>query len=1194
MATSGSFTIGGTSPDYSTIQAWGDSPTGDLTGIYDGLIRAGTYVENIQIDHAHATTSAFYMRLGPDTGAHHGGRPGAGVDVIGGTTLNDHIFNISVDFTRVKGINAGKMLGQSSESFRIAADGVYIEECIGLGGTTYDSDFCNLVCPANSTVRIANNLIIGMSRAAVIIQASNSSGLTLYCYNNTAIYCGLPENDDDLTGFGSENTAPASARTLVLKNNYCHATNTNRTVTCYAKIASDSWGASVDNASSDGTAPGTSPLTSVALTSFQQPPINETIGENTGDDYSGTTEACTLNKDLATTNKTDALVLRHNGTETPDQIQSVLYRCDMTNFPAATRVYFAGVQFELAAADNGPAGTAFLSNRNWVESEATWNLYSTGNSWASVGSLGAADLLAGSNGNLIADPDSGSYAGEAYRTSSVTASDKWTFSCHQLNQWVEAAIQGTGGSPKGVNWLDLVIHRDGGSVDANFTMDSPEDADGNKPFVQVIYETADTILDLHPTSASVLDGVGTDLSADGDFAITTDLTGATRIDTSWDIGALQLLSEGTFTIGGTLPDYATPQAWADSPQANLTGIYKGLMRAGVYAPVDIDIGASGYTTGSTAYMHLTADIGADHLGVFGDGAIIEGDGTLQANVVLQDDWTRVTNIESRRPSGKSAECFYVAGDEGRIERCLIYDANNYQSDGIYIDPPDNSTFYFSQNVIAFIGRKGVFIQGAAVGVGLTVYGYNNTWIYGGGQASVEGAEAGYEAEGAPTTARTHHLINNYIHVEAGIHTNVCFVKDAADSWGTSKNNASSDGTAPGTSPQTSAAIGSQFTQMFIQDLCGENSGDDVSATTEACTLDKNNTTTNVTNELEFEFRGDESPTLVQNPLIRFNLVNAATVNLLVSARIILNKKSGTGTNLTGAMYQMARNWVEAQATWNLYSTGNSWGTAGAINASDVLANGETEAADPSAQGSNSRCYPVAADPALTNGDDIPLSCSKLSSWVQAVIAGAGPSPKGSDWLDVGFYCQNGNWDIPNAFDSAEGSDGNRPKLEIFYDTSGSPADLTPIATGVLDSNGVDVGADVNYAIGDVDIAGIVRDDWAIGAYTMGALVADGFDIGDSATEALIVKPSVADGVDIGDTGTMIATYVPAGAEGVDLGDSAVAVVIKPEPGVDGVDLGDTATVAIVKVVAGVDGVDLGDSAPAPLVRPHSTLIIRGP
>ncbi len=112
-----------------------------------------------------------------------------------------------------------------------------------------------------------------------------------------------------------------------------------------------------------------------------------------------------------------------------------------------------------------------------------------------------------------------------------------------------------------------------------------------------------------------------------------------------------------------------------------------------------------------------------------------------------------------------------------------------------------------------------------------------------------------------------------------------------------------------------------------------------------------------------------------------------------------------------------------------------------------------------------------------------------------------------------------------------------------------------------------------------------------------AMFRDPFPVLGRSSALLIRTPIVvseSDGVDIGDSATMVATYVPAGAEGVDIGDSAAAVVVMPEPGVDGVDFGDSATVAIVKAVAGVDGVDLGDSAPAPLVRPHSTLIIRGP
>jgi len=53
----------------------------------------------------------------------------------------------------------------------------------------------------------------------------------------------------------------------------------------------------------------------------------------------------------------------------------------------------------------------------------------------------------------------------------------------------------------------------------------------------------------------------------------------------------------------------------------------------------------------------------------------------------------------------------------------------------------------------------------------------------------------------------------------------------------------------------------------------------------------------------------------------------ATVTNVV-ASLWEHSAGGSVPGRTLSMYRVLRNWVEAQATWNIYSTGNNWGTAG--------------------------------------------------------------------------------------------------------------------------------------------------------------------------------------------------------------------------------------------------------------------------
>ena len=96
-------------------------------------------------------------------------------------------------------------------------------------------------------------------------------------------------------------------------------------------------------------------------------------------------------------------------------------------------------------------------------------------------------------------------------------------------------------------------------------------------------------------------------------------------------------------------------------------------------------------------------------------------------------------------------------------------------------------------------------------------------------------------------------------------------------------------------------------------------------------------TTNYASDTENIISGDRQFWDIYRTLISFDLsgipagstINSATLELYQHAE----SHSGSGST-NHSIYRLKRNWVEDQATWNVYSTGNSWSSAGAFHADD--------------------------------------------------------------------------------------------------------------------------------------------------------------------------------------------------------------------------------------------------------------------
>jgi hypothetical protein len=166
-------------------------------------------------------------------------------------------------------------------------------------------------------------------------------------------------------------------------------------------------------------------------------------------------------------------------------------------------------------------------------------------------------------------------------------------------------------------------------------------------------------------------------------------------------------------------------------------------------------------------------------------------------------------------------------------------------------------------------------------------------------------------------------------------------------------------------------------------------------------------TTNYSTSAELEATkfgsGDHSHSLLYFDLSGIpagSTITGATLGLYVVSR-----NSGTRTITLKALL---RNWIEAQATWNIYSTGNNWTTGGALSDGNDRSSTTTASASISATGWAT------------------WSGAQLIADIQAIVGGT----SNYGWHLERTDSQNdGRYDV---FTSSAGDNGNRPYLSVTY------------------------------------------------------------------------------------------------------------------------------------------------------------------
>lgn len=78
--------------------------------------------------------------------------------------------------------------------------------------------------------------------------------------------------------------------------------------------------------------------------------------------------------------------------------------------------------------------------------------------------------------------------------------------------------------------------------------------------------------------------------------------------------------------------------------------------------------------------------------------------------------------------------------------------------------------------------------------------------------------------------------------------------------------------------------------------------------------------------------------IIRHGLIKFDLSDIPDSEVCDSAILSLWLQTDLATkDTTFDLHRVLRNWVENQATYNIYSTGNNWATAGGMGAGDCVA-----------------------------------------------------------------------------------------------------------------------------------------------------------------------------------------------------------------------------------------------------------------
>jgi len=195
------------------------------------------------------------------------------------------------------------------------------------------------------------------------------------------------------------------------------------------------------------------------------------IGDNTGDDFSGT-EDTYLHEQFPTAVYDGLTTLQLSKAFAGSHRHLCLSFSGLSNLPAGLTVSSAAINLYLIASNTGGDHTSTFNKllRNWVETQATWNNWKTGSSWTTGGALSNGNDKSATSSSTMVSGVIGSY----YTSTDTT----------QLQSDIEDFVNG---SLSNYGWH---IERTDAVNDGKYkNYSSIDDADGQRPYLTVVYTT---------------------------------------------------------------------------------------------------------------------------------------------------------------------------------------------------------------------------------------------------------------------------------------------------------------------------------------------------------------------------------------------------------------------------------------------------------------------------------------------------------------------------------------------------------------------------------------------------------------------------------------------------------------------------------------------------------------------------------
>jgi hypothetical protein len=224
-----------------------------------------------------------------------------------------------------------------------------------------------------------------------------------------------------------------------------------------------------------------------------------------------------------------------------------LVKFDLTSIPANATINSATLSLWQFSDNSSNARTfrVYRSLRAWVESQTTWNIYSTGNNWQAAGGFGANDSEQTDIGSL------------AFTATEANGEKQWSLTASAIQEMVAGTFTNNG----------FLLKADTESNDMYQFRSSDWTTAGERPKLVIDYSEATNT----PTNTATFTATNTPTATDTPTATATATDTPTATATATDTPTATATATDTPTATATATDTPTATATAtDTPTATAT------------------------------------------------------------------------------------------------------------------------------------------------------------------------------------------------------------------------------------------------------------------------------------------------------------------------------------------------------------------------------------------------------------------------------------------------------------------------------------------------------------------------------------------------------------------------------------------------------------------------------------------------